>query len=260
MGLIAGQIFKFYSKVKQGDVVVIPSQDSSYVSFGVVNESHIANFSDEENRKFDSTLQILNKRVSWIDEFRRRSLDPNIFKMFTSHQAITDVSKYADIIERTLADFYLLNNEAHLIINVQQRYDIRAKELFGMGYSLMELVDEIATELKIEGVSSDVLEVKVNLNSPGKIDLKSLSKKTTVVAGLILLVCGGGYVTSEGSSLKTEGVKSLIQAISDFKDREQDRDLQLQIFNKYKDSLHVKNPDDMIKLLKQVDNNQDLAK
>lgn len=260
ISLIANQIYKFYQNVKKGDVVIIPSYSSAKVAFGIIKENNIAEFSESEIRKFDYTTQFLNKRVDWIADFNRTSLDSNIFKMFTSHQAINNVSKYADVIERSLKDFFILDNEAHLIINVQKNDDIKAKDLFGLGYSFLEIFDSISKELGILDVSSDDLEVKVNVNSPGTIDLKSRIKKTTLLAGFVLLVCGGGYVASDGSSLKTEGIKSLLEAISNFRDREQDRDLKVQIFNKYKDSMKIKTPDDMIKLMKQVDNNKDLPK
>lgn len=260
VGLTAGQIYRFYDQVKQGDIVVIPSVSSYQVTFGIVTESSIAAFTEEESRRFDTTTQFLNKRVKWVAEFNRRNLDPNIFKMFTAHHAITDVSSYADIIERSLHDFFILDNEAHLIVNVQTQEDIKAKNLFGLGYNFLEIFDDIARELQIEGTSSDDLEVKVNLNSPGKIDLKSDIKKTAILAGLILFVCGGGYVAADGSSLKTDGIRNLLDAISDYRDRNQDRDMKMQVFNQYKDSLDVKEPEDMIKIMKQVDDNQDLAK
>lgn len=259
IGLISGQIFRFYNDVKVGDIVIIPSSNSDLVSFGTVESSDIAVFSEEESRKIDTT-QFLNKKVKWITEFRRHSLDPNIFRMFTAHHAISDVSRYAAVIERSLNDFFILDDDAHLIINVQQEDDLKARSVFGMGHNFLELFDEIVKELKLEGVSSNDLEITVNLNSPGKIDLKSNIKKTTLVAGLILLVCGGGYTTADGTSLKTDGIKVLLDAISDYRDRNQDRDMQMEIFNRYKDSLNVKSPDDLIKLMKQVDQNQDLAK
>lgn len=268
IGLVSGQIFNFYSNVKSGDIVIIPSEDSHHISFGVVTESFIAEFTEEEKRKFeDLSIPFLNKRVRWLSEFRRKSLDPNIFRMFTAHHAINNVTRYADTIERTLRDLYILDDMAHLIVNVQQTDDIKAKDLFGMGYSLMELVDLISSDLNIEGISSDDLEVTVNLNSPGKIDLKSKFKKTTIFAGLILLICGGGYESSDGTSIKTDGLKQLIDAIADYQDRnsereakKEDRELKMRMFKKYEDSLNIKNVDDMIKIMKQVDTNKDLPK
>ena len=65
-------------------------------------------------------------------------------------------------------------------------------------------------------------------------------------------------------SLKIEGLVGLVQAVekavSDYKDREQNRNMQIQIFNEYKNKLDVKKVDDMVKIMKQVDDNQDKSK
>src|SRR5690606_146168 len=53
VGLISGQIYRFYDQVREGDIVIIPSYNSEVVSFGIVKESSIANFTEEESRKFD---------------------------------------------------------------------------------------------------------------------------------------------------------------------------------------------------------------
>ncbi len=261
--LIANQIYKFYRQVKKGDIVIIPSYSSTKVAFGEVLESNIASFNEGELRQFDHSIQFLNKRVKWIKEFDRRDLDPNIFKMFTAHQAINEVNKYAHVIERTLQDFFILDNKAHLIINVQQRAEINARGLFGLGNNFLDILDGVIAHLEIEGVDTNDFQVEVNINSRGKIDLKSLSKKGTVIALITLSVFGGGFEYGD-FSLKTEGLVGFVQAvgnaISDYKDREQTRNMQVQIFNEYKRKLDVKNVDDMIKVMKQIDENKDKPK
>ncbi|AQX52406.1 hypothetical protein CMT89_08165 [Elizabethkingia anophelis] len=269
-GLISGQITRFYNSMKKGDVVVIPSESSELISFGVVKESHIANFTEEEKRKFEFD-GFLCKKVEWNAEYSKRRLDPNLFKMLVSHQALSDVSSFAEIIERSLTDFFILEKEAHIIVNVETEYQIKAKELFGLGYNFLEIIDDFARMHNIEGVSSDDIEVSINLNSPGKIDLKSITKKTTVLAGLILLVAGGGYKSPNGHTLKTDGLPGVINAISDYLDRknnreieakkaDQEMDMKKAFFEKYKDNLQVKTPDDMIKLFKQFSENKDKPK
>lgn len=259
----ANQIYKFYQKVRKGDMVIIPSYSSTKVAFGVIKENFIASFSSEEVEKFDFSKQFLNKRVQWINDFDRSNLDPNIYKMFSAHQAITEVGKYADVIERTLEDFFILDNEAHLIINVQKKDGINAKSLFGLGYNFLNLIDDIVADLGIEGISSNDFEVEVNINSPGKIDLKSKIKKGTVFALIVLAAFGGGY-ESDAFKLKTEGLPGLVVAITDainsYKDKEQDRAMQKEIFEQYKNKLEIKNPDDFVKIMKQVDDNQDKPK
>jgi len=263
ISLIANQIFKFYTQVKKGDLVIIPSYSSSKVAFGIVDETFIAEFTEEELDKIDIAEQFLNKRVTWINDFDRTSLDPNIYKMFTAHQAITEVGKYADVIERTLQDFFILENEAHLIINVQKPDGINARSLFGLGNSFLDILQDVIDTLEIQGVSANDFEVEVNINSPGKIDLKSRIKKGTVLAFFTLAVFGGGY-ESQSFKLKSDGLPGLIKAITDainnYRDAEQDRAMQKEIFDQYKDKLDVKQVDDMIKIMKQVDDNQDKPK
>lgn len=261
--LISNQIYKFYRQVKKGDIVIIPSYSSTKVAFGEVLESNIAEFDDTELRQFDHSTQFLNKRVRWINEYDRSDLDPNIFKMFTAHQAINEVNKYAHVIERTLQDFFILDNKAHLIINVQQKSEINARGLFGLGHSFLDILDDVISYLQIEGVDTNDFQVEVNINSRGKIDLKSYSKKGTVIALLTLGVFGGGFEYGD-FKIKTEGLVGFVQAIgnaiSDYRDRQQTRDMKAQIFNEYKQKLDVKKVDDMIKIMKQVDKNQDKPK
>lgn len=257
-GLISSQIFKFAFDIKKGDTVIIPSYNSDIVSFGIVTEGYIGNFAPEEIRKIE-TDAILKRRVKWIKDIKRRDLDPYLYRMFTAHQAVNEVGSYADIIERSLKDFFVLDNEAHLIINVETENEIPASDLFGMGSEILRLVDSFAKMYDLN-ISSRDLHVTVTLNSPGKIDLKSKIKRTTIVTGLILSVFGGGYETKEGTSFKSPGLPGLIQAIDNFRTHEQEREMKQLVFDTYKDSLQIKHPEDMIKLLKQFSDNKDISK
>ncbi|WP_291070602.1 hypothetical protein [Empedobacter sp. UBA5039] len=268
IGLIAGQIYKFFKEVKIGDIVVIPSTNSEVVSFGEVTENHIAVLNTEEKRVFDFDFPLL-KRVKWIKELRRTKLDPYFYKVFTSHQAITDISNYAEVIERSLNDLFILNDEAHNVIRIEAEV-IKAKDLFGLGYELLDLIDDFCEYYSIDGVSSDDFEVTININSPGKIDFKSLSKKGIGVAAFVLLLTGGGLKYKE-LSLTVGGIPSLIDSYNTFLETrnkvitEQKMDsvklsITQDIWNHYKDSLDIKEPKQMIELMKQVDKNQDLPK
>jgi len=256
--LIANQIYKFVYEVKKGDVVIIPSYNSDLVTFGEIMESYIGDFSPEELRKID-TDAILKKRVSWIKDIPRRELDPYLYRMFTAHQALIDVGSYAEIIERSLKDFFILDDEAHLIINIQSENDASASDLFGLGSDLLKLVDKFAAEYDID-ISSKDLQVSISLNSPGKIDLKSKIKKVTLISGLILAIFGGGYKNKTLGDLSTDGLPGLIKAISDFRDKEEQRAMREKIFETYKDSLKIKDVDDMNKLIKQFSDNKDNPK
>ena len=254
ISLIASQIVRFAYDIKIGDVIIIPSFNSDNVSFGIIESEQWA-YSDYNNDKDNS---LLKRPVRWIKEVRRRELDPYLYRMFTAHHAVNKVNDYAEIIERSVNDLFILEDEAHFVINVGSD-TIAAKNLFGLGASLMEILDEISEKFVL-GISSDDLEVTININSPGKIDIKSKVKKTTVVFGLILLLCGGGYEAADGTKLATDGLPGIIKTIDEYLSHRQERELKSDIFTTYKDSLQIKDPEDILLLLKQVSENKDVAK
>ena len=136
---------------------------------------------------------------------------------------------------------------------------IPAKDLFAFGNLLLDTLDEYANYANLS-ISSGDFELEININSPGKLDLKSRIKKTTYVLGLIMFLCGGGYEDKEGHKFKTDGVQVLIKSISEFLDKREERELKEKAFNKYIDSLHIKNPEEFNKLMKQFSDNKDLPK
>lgn len=253
ISLIASQIVRFAYDIKAGDIIVIPSSKSNEISFGIIDDEQLAdgNYNNAEDNSF------LKRHVRWIKTIRRRELDPYLYRMFNAQQAVNNVNDYAEIIERSIKDLFMLNDEAHFVINVESE-TIAAKDLFGLGANLMWILDDISEKFGL-GISSDDLHVTININSPGKIDFKSIVKKTTFVFGLILLLCGGGYKSANGTKFSTDGMPGLIKAIDEYLNHRQERALKQDIFNTYKDSLRIKEPEDLVLLLKQVSENKDIA-
>ena len=254
ISLIASQIVRFAYDIKVGDIIIIPSFNSNKISFGIIEQEQWIN--SDYNETNDTAL--LKRPVTWLKEVRRRELDPYLYRMFTAHQAINNVNDYAEIIERSINDLFILEDEAHCIINVDSD-SIVAKDLFGLGFRLMSILDNTSEALNL-GVSSNDLQVTININSPGKIDIKSKIKPSTMAFGIILLLCGGGYENPDGAKLSTEGLPGVIKAIDEYLQHKQDREIKEEIFKTYKDSLQVKKPEDMIRLLKQVSENKDIAR
>lgn len=254
ISLIASQIVRFAYDIKIGDVIIIPSSNSDNVSFGVIESKEWV--CSEYNNGKDNSL--LKRSVKWIKEVRRRELDPYLYRMFTAHQAVNKVNDYAEVIERSVNDLFVLEDEAHFVINVGSD-TIAAKNLFGLGANLMEILDELSEKFAL-GFSSEDLQVTININSPGKIDIKSNIKRSTVLCGLILLLCGGGYEAADGTKLATDGLPGIIKTIDEYLNHRQERALKEDIFTTYKDSLQIKDPQDILLLLKQVSENKDVAK
>lgn len=258
IGLVANQIYKFYFEVKKGDIVIIPSSNSDVVSFGIVQETNVGNFSKEEVRRIESDA-ILIKRVQWIEHIMRTKLDPYLFRLFTAHHAVSDVSSYAPIIERSLRNLFIIDDEAHMVIEVQTHDGIRAIDLFGLGSEILTMLDEFSRLHNLDISSSD-LELTINLNSPGKLDFKSNRKKSIFTAAFLLFMAGGGLVVKNNLTLKTDGLPGLISAYDKYEESRENREMRRQIFDRYKDSLKITTPDDLNKVIKQFSDNKDLPK
>lgn len=254
ISLIASQIVRFVYDIKVGDIIIIPSSKSNEINFGVIENEQLVDA--DYNKNEDAAC--LKRHVRWIREVKRRELDPYLYRMFNAQQAVNKVNDYAEIIERSINDLFILDEEAHFIINVKSD-TIAAKDLFGLGSNLMGILDEISEKFKL-GISSDDLQVTININSPGKIDIKSKIKSTTIVLGIILLLCGGGYETADGTKLSTDGLPGIIKEIDNFLNHRKERKLKEDILATYRDSLQIKEPEDLVLLLKQFSENKDIAK
>ena len=111
-GLTASQIYRFVFEIKKGDIVIIPSTNSDLVSFGEIKESYIPNVSADDPRRLGPSY-FLRKRVNWKSDIPRIDLDPFLFRLFLAHQAVNEVSHYAGVIERSLNNFFILDEYAH---------------------------------------------------------------------------------------------------------------------------------------------------
>src|SRR5690606_35071104 len=107
------------------------------------------------------------KAVKWIKTVPKKTADIMLFNALKSHQTLTDVSQYADIIERSIQDFYKLDEETNLIVNVNRETNIPAPDLFMYGADILKLTRDIINHYELDLDISDVV-VKINLNSEGK--------------------------------------------------------------------------------------------
>lgn len=254
--LISNQIYKFVYEIKKGDIVIIPSKNSDYTSFGEVSESFISSYSQEELSKLDLNFFLI-KKVKWLKEFTRTSLDPSLYRVFTAHQAVNNVGVYKEQIQRSIKDFFVLENEAHYVLNVGKESNIPAKELFSLGYDLIDFIDGFSKEYGLDIDSKDI-QVTINLNSPGPIDLKSGTYKVILMAGLIITMFGG-KLTLPCLKLETPGfLPEITKALLDYQEkrqtmafREQDQEIKVskEKFALYQKILEIKESEDIKKII-----------
>lgn len=254
--LAAGQIIKFVYHIKKNDIVIIPSEGSNRISFGVVNDSIIPELSSQDLKRTGCDYK-KRKDIKWIKTVKKEQLDPYLYKMLVSHQAITNVNNYSQQIERTLSNFFIKNGEGNLILSVQKSSDIGAFSLFQTGYYLLNQLNNFAKENNIQ-IDLDSIDLKTYLNSPGKIHLKAPNASTVFLLAVLFIGLNGGglKIESLGLDLSTDG---LIQKVIEYQNNNHDRETKEALLYNIK-QLKIQNPDDAVKILQQLSDNKNLPK
>lgn len=257
-GLMAGQIVRFVYEMKKGDIVVVPSEGSSYISIGEVQQSHLLEVNDLD---FDRTGCPYRKRkkVKWHKTVSKKSSDILLRNAMQSHQALNDITHYGDIVERSISDFFKIDDETSLIINVNRESNVPAPDLLYFGSDILRFTEGFIKYHKLDFNVSDI-QIKINVNSEGKTQFLSKNGRLILLVGLVIIgLTGGGLKINTGEfdfDLSTDG---LISKVIEYQNNNHDREMQKEIL-KAKDSLQISNNEDLLNYLRQFAANKDKPK
>jgi restriction system protein len=245
-GLMANQVYRFVYDIKIGDIVIIPSYNSDRVSFGVVTSPvYNATSDDKKKTEADVTKRV---KVKWLKDFRRDSLDPYLYRMLTAHQAINNISHYGNLIESSIKNFYVTQGKATMVLEVESPDGISAEDLFEMGLLILKEATGFFKANKLQFNTND-FEVKINLNSPGKIEFSSKFVPALGLTALLLVFIVGGGVKFEAGPVKfdvtTDGA---IKKVMDYQSN-QHRMANEDALKNHFDSLQAKPPVDITRLV-----------
>jgi restriction system protein len=177
---IYNKLRKFYS-IKQGDFVIIPSKNSTYFSFGIV----------EDEKPFDQTAlvgkcdHIKRRKVSWFKTVKSNSLDPYFLQIKSSRHAITNINQYSKYVDRMVDNLYRKNDCIHYVIDVKSTEDIDLELWTNFFSSFKKVLSQIDNTFQFD---EDVQKcaIKMNVQSPGKIELILKKGMTLAVFSLVL--------------------------------------------------------------------------
>jgi len=246
----ARQLLKFTYKIKKGDIVLIPSKNSDFISFGEIKETPAFN---EFDNKFDCGY-IKRKKVRWLHTITRNQLDPNLYKLMYSHHTISKANQYDIYIDKILNSFFIKEDKAHLILNVKTTEEIKARSLFALGDLALDLFDEFCKEEELE-LNSDNFEVKLAMQSPGFIELAGTDISGIIILGIIIVaVAGGGFKLKVGDkvkvSLKSDGI---IEKIRKFLNTKNNIKTKKELLEEHIKNLQIEDPQELIDILKKLD-------
>ncbi len=220
-GYYASQLLHFYRDMKEGDVVLIPSNGASHIAIGIVE----SDMYEERNPVLDSEHVCRFKkrrRIAWKVYCRRSNLPPTLQLVFNSRHPVSKVSNYAPYIDSLLNDCYYKDEKMHLVLRIKTRNDVTMDEFFCFS-QIKSMAEQIC--LEIGYTIDDPIVIKIQMESPGACRLISKSVVALLVVGLIVVgISGGGLECSreKGLQMHTDG---LLHAVSDYLDRRANRQM-----------------------------------
>ncbi|RAR46447.1 hypothetical protein [Flavobacterium lacus] len=257
-GLMAGQIVRFIYEMKKGDIVVVPSEGSAFISIGEVQQTLLLEVTDLDLDRTGCPYR-KRKKIRWHKTVSKKSSDILLRNAMQSHQALNDITHYGDIVERSISDFFKIDDETSIIINVNRESNVPAPDLLYFGSDILRFTEGFIKHHNLHFDVSDI-QIKINVNSEGKTQFISKNGRLILLVGLVIIGLTGGGLTIDvegfNMDLSTDG---LISKIIEYQNNNHDRAMQKEILEA-KDSLQISNNEDLLKYLKQFAINKDKPK
>lgn len=255
-GLIATQLIRFASEIKKGDIVIIPSQKSNNIAFGeIIDDEIYEEIVDIEEIEDTQCPFIKRRRVRWIKRQEKESVDIYLYKLLNSHHTITDACEYSNIIERTLNSLYVKDSTAHFTMRVGQENNIKLKDLSRLINNNICIIDEF-NKLNNTDLDVDDVAIKINLHSPGPVEIQGAIIAVLVISMVTFAVCGGSFKftrkngnkdTETGLEMKSDGfMEKLIKFMDHFSKNKLENDRLKAQLEESRRELKINVPQDIV--------------
>lgn len=244
-GLTASQFYRFYYEIRKNDIVIIPSESSQFLTIGRVTDDTPGPFSFPSDDTKQGCDHIHTRNVDWLTTKSRHEFNPNFVSLLFSHNAIVDANDYKDYINGVLYDFFIQENTGHLLINIKSKDSIKARTLFYLFFELLDLTEDFFDE----PLSVNDINIRINLNSPGKVELISKNLFKLSLVGMIIVAVAGGHFKFRDMQVGTEGVLKPLLA---FINEQDERRARIELINGALDDLKVTEPKELARIIQEA--------
>jgi restriction system protein len=174
-----------FVNLKKGDVIIIPSRNSSRYAFGVVSSGKVI----IDNNKTNDCDFYKRKEVNWITIKNINDLDPNFYRMRITQHTISKVGDYSDYIDNVIKKLYIKNDNTHFVLDIKTQKDINLTSLVSLIDNIQLLVNEINSSFNLDE-QIEKSSIRLNLQSPGQIEFKvPVGKSLITLATILSLTC-----------------------------------------------------------------------
>lgn len=208
----------FINKVKENDILVIPSKGSQFVTFALAGE-----YFEDESKTVDLEKSVIyriknndvdindvscpykkRRKISVLRTIKSDDVNVSLYRAISNYHGISNLDDYSYHILNELYNCYTYKNYTALVYNVRKATPIKPRELSSFIYANTECLCTIMPE--------DNLSIQTELHSPGDIiyflkDMYSVAKDNWgIVLGLLVMLGGGSAL-----SFKVPGLIDIIK-------------------------------------------------
>ncbi|WP_339874690.1 hypothetical protein [Olleya marilimosa] len=206
-----GKITSIYNKIKafkelrRNDFVVIPNDGSNRLAFGVVADDNVFTIIDDPDCSFHK-----RRKINWLENKDIDDLDSIFYQVKINRHSISSIKNYQSYIDKVVSTLFLKNGFSHYVLDIRTDEDVHIKTLLDLINNITVLAEKLNTEFHL-GENIDESSIKLNLQSPGKIEFKFLNGKSIILIAALL------GPLSLGSDSIVGVDKSTIDALIEFK-------------------------------------------
>lgn len=218
--MVINKCVTFINEIKEGDILVIPSAGSKYITFALAGKYFEDNSKTIElertviyrikNHDVDindvSCPYKKRRHITLLRTITNEEVNYSLGRAISNYHGVSNLDTYARQILNSLYNYYIFNNDISLVYNVKKTDPITPRELNSILYGTTEIFADIAPE--------ECLSTQITLNSPGEIvfnlkDVLNLLKDNWQYFFGMLIFLGGGSVLT----FKVPGAIDVIKSI-----------------------------------------------
>ncbi len=189
---IYNKIWRFVFEIQKGDIILIPSKNSDSITIAeVIGDTYERSNYVEDYLKENPTTELhpcpycKRRKIHPLKTISKSEMDIYLAKGFNSQHALSNMDEYAPFIDRTIYGIYSKGDQIHTTIHAGHPNGLTLKELVTLSATLEESANSLAKQCDIEFDSSNI-EVKLNIHSPGVIELIGAISGAGIVLSLLI--------------------------------------------------------------------------
>lgn len=208
----------FINEVKEGDILVIPSKGSQYITFALAGE-----YFEDESKTVDLEKKVIyriknndvdvndvscpykkRRKISLLRTIRSDDVNVSLYRAISNYHGISNLDDYSYHILNELYNCYAYRNYTALVYNIRKITPIKPRELSSFIYGNSECLCRVIPE--------DNLSIQTELHSPGDAilllkDMYTVAKDNwAIILGLLVMLGGGSAF-----SFKVPGLIDIIK-------------------------------------------------